>query len=361
MNNSDGNSWTIQRERNPTERRTEPGKPASVPRHREDSRARGPGHQVGRDDGRGRSADKPSDIPAQGWKDILLRVFRGIAEDRILANAAAVAFYSLLAIFPALTALVSIYGLFSDPTTIEQQLEIVSGVLPGGALDIIRDQLHRLVAQPRGTLSVSFVIALLVSLWSANSAIKAMFDALNTVYEEREERSFVKLNAITLTFTIALIGFLILALVAFVAVPVLLNYLPGFIGTVINIARWPLMAVLVAVVLAFVYRYGPSREEPKWRWLTWGSAFAAIGWLAFSAAFSFYAANFGTFNKTYGSLGAVVGFMTWMWLSVVVILIGGKLNAEMEHQTARDTTEGAPKPLGARRAKMADSVGQAQS
>jgi membrane protein len=144
-----------------------------------------------------------------------------------------------------------------------------------------------------------------------------------------------------------MIAFVIFALACIVVVPVALEYLPGFIGFIINIARWPLMLALVTVALACIYRYGPSRDEPKWRWITWGSAFAAIAWLGFSAIFSFYAAKFGSFNKTYGSLGAVIGFMTWMWLSIAVILIGGKVNAEMEHQTARDTTEGAPKPLEA--------------
>ena len=313
------------------------------------------------DDGRGRSAKKPSDIPARGWKDILLRVYRGISDDRILANAAAVTFYALLALFPAVAALVSIYGLFADPASIQQQLNSVSGVLPGGAVDVIRDQLNRLTTQPRGTLGISFFVGLVISLWSANGGIKAMFDALNVVYEEREERSFVKLNAITLAFTVAMIAFVVVAMACIVALPVALAYLPGFIGLVLNIIRWPVMLALIALALAFIYRYGPSREEPKWRWLTWGSAFAALAWLGFSAIFSFYAANFGTFNKTYGSLGAVIGFMTWMWLSVAVILIGGKLNAEMEHQTARDSTQGAPKPMGARRAKMADTVGPAQS
>jgi membrane protein len=313
------------------------------------------------DDGRGRSAEKPSDIPARGWKDILLRVYQGISDDRILANAAAVTFYALLALFPAIAALVSIYGLFADPASIQQHLDSISGVLPGGAVGVIRDQLNRLTAQPRGTLGISFLIGLVISLWSANGGIKAMFDALNVVYEEREERSFIRLNAITLAFTVAMIAFVVIAIACIVALPVALDFLPGFIGLVLNIVRWPLMLVLVALALAFIYRYGPSREEPKWRWLTWGSAFAALAWLGFSAIFSFYAAKFGTFNKTYGSLGAVIGFMTWMWLSVAVILIGGKLNAEMEHQTARDSTQGAPKPMGARSAKMADTVGPAQS
>jgi membrane protein len=318
-------------------------------------------HKAPADDGRGRSAEKPSDIPARGWKDILWRVYAGISDDRILANAAAVTFYALLALFPAIAALVSIYGFFADPASIQQHLDSMSGVLPGGAIDVIRDQLSRLAAQPRGTLGLSFLLGLIISLWSANGGIKALFDALNVVYEEKEKRSFFRLNAVTLAFTVAMIGFLIAALACIVALPVALNYLPGFVGFVLNIVRWPVMLVLVALALACIYRYGPSRDEPKWRWITWGSALAALAWLGFSAVFSFYAGNFGTFNKTYGSLGAVIGFMMWMWLSVAVILVGAKLNAETEHQTARDTTEGLPEPIGARRAKMANTVGQARS
>jgi membrane protein len=339
---------------------TEPGIIESRREQRPDSARHGqPNDDAG--DGRGRTAERPSDIPAVGWKDILWRVYEGISEDRIFANAAAVAFYGLLALFPGVAALVSIYGLFADPATIQQHLDSMSGVLPRGAIDVIRDQLTRLAAEPRSTLGTSFLVTFLISLWSANGGIKALFDALNVVYEERERRSFIKLNAITLAFTLAMIAFVIVALACIVAVPVALSYLPGFVGSILNIARWPLMLVLITVALAFIYRYGPSRDEPRWRWITWGSAFAAVAWLAFSAIFSFYAANFGSFNKTYGSLGGVIGFMIWMWLSVAVILIGGKLNAEIEHQTARDTTEGAPEPIGHRRAKMADTVGAARS
>jgi membrane protein len=314
-----------------------------------------------RDDGRGRLADRPSEIPARGWKDILLRVYNGISEDRILANAAAVTFYALLALFPAMAALVSIYGLFADPGTITKQLDAMQGVLPGGGIDVIRDQLTRLTAQPSGALGIGFVIGLAVSLWSANGGIKALFDALNAVYEEDEKRSFFRLTAVSLGFTAAMIVFVVVAITCVVALPVALQYLPGFIGMILNIARWPVLLVIVAAVLACIYRYGPSRKEPRWRWISWGSAFAAFAWLAASGLFSWYAAHFGTFNKTYGSLGAVIGFMTWMWLSIIVILIGGKLNAEIEHQTARESTEGPEKPLGRRGAKMADTIGPAQS
>jgi membrane protein len=312
---------------------------------------------------RGRLSESPSEIPARGWKDILWRVYDGISEDRILANAAGVTFYALLALFPAIAALVSIYGLFADPAAIVSHLDAISGFAPGGAIDVLRDQLTRLAAQGNTTLGISFLIGLVVSLWSANSGIKALFDALNVVYEEKEERSFIKLNAVTLCFTIATIVFLLIALAGMIAFPVAANYLPlpGVTALILKFAPWPILLVLIALALALIYRYGPSRTEPKWQWVTPGSAFAAIAWLAASALFSWYAASFGNFNKTYGSLGAIIGFMTWMWLSIIVVLVGGKLNAEIEHQTTRESTSGPPKPLGRRGARMADTIGPAHT
>jgi membrane protein len=315
------------------------------------------------DDRHGRSAKSPSEIPARGWKDILLQVWEGISDGRILANAAGVTYYALLALFPGIAALVSIYGLFADPNTIISHLDAIAGFAPGGAIDVVRDQLTRLAAQGSTTLGLSFIVGLLISLWSANSGIKALFDALNVVYEEKERRSFIRLNALTLSFTVAAIAFLLIALVCIVALPVALNYLPapGITGLLLKIARWPILLVFVALGLTLIYRYGPSRSEPRWQWVTWGSVFAAIAWLGASALFSWYAANFGSFNKTYGSLGAIVGFMTWMWLSIIVVLVGAKINAEIEHQTARESTVGSPKPLGKRGAKMADTVGPAMT
>jgi membrane protein len=287
------------------------------------------------EEGRGRSSDTTGEPPARGWKDIGLRLYGSITDDRILANAASVAFYGLLALFPAIAALVSVYGLFADPAAIQQHLADLAGVFPGGAIDVVGDQLKRLTAQPPHALGLGFAVGLLVSLWSANGGIKALFDALNVVYGEKEERGFFHLNAVSLAFTLTVIAFLILALSAIIAVPVALDYLPEFLGGILALARWPVLLLIVAVALAAMYRWGPSRSEPRWRWVSWGSAAAAIAWLALSALFSWYAANFGNFNKTYGSLGAVIGLMLWMWLSVIVILVGGKLNAEMEHQTAR--------------------------
>jgi membrane protein len=312
--------------------------------------------------GPGRSAETPSQIPARGWKDILLRVYHGISENRILLVAAGVTFYSLLAIFPGIAALISIYGLFADPATVASHLDTIASVAPGGAIDVLREQMSRLASQGGTTLGVSFIVSLAISLWTANSGVKAIFDALNIVYGEEEKRSFLKLNAVTLFVTLGIVVFILLTLAAVVALPVALTYipLPGVTALVVRMGRWPVLFALVTLALAVLYKYGPSRTEPRWRWITWGSISAAVVWLAASALFSWYVASFGSYNKTYGSLGAIIGFMTWIWISIIVVLIGAKLNAEMEHQTARESTTGQPKPLGRRGARMADTVGAAQ-
>jgi membrane protein len=271
--------------------------------------------------------------------------------------AAGVTFYSVLALFPAIAALVALYGLFADPTTITSHIESIAGLVPGGAIEIIRDQITRVASQGRTTLGLTFIAGLLASLWSANAGMKSLFDALNLVYNEPEKRSFVWLNIISLTFTVLAIVFALTAMGVMIVVPVVLN---SATEMVLKIGRWPALLIVVSLALAFLYRYGPSREKPQWRWITWGSAFAAITWLVVSILFSWYAENFGSYNKTYGSLGAIIAFMFWIWLSTIVILIGGELNAETEHQTVRDTTTGKPKPMGARGATMADTVGAKQ-
>ncbi len=304
------------------------------------------------DDGHGRLARSPSESPVRSWKDVLFRVYENVTEHRIVALAAGMTFYTLLAIFPALAALVAIYGLFSDPARITGHLEQLQGVMPGGAIDIARDQLTRVSANGTQALGITFLVSLAISLWSANAAMKSLFDTLNVVYREPERRGFIKLNAISLLFTGGAILFALLAIGAVVVLPVLLNYL-GMSEAgdlVLRIGRWPVIFICVALGLALIYRYGPDREEPRWRWISWGGALAAALWLAGSALFSWYAANFGSFNATYGSLGAAIGFMTWIWISAIVILIGAELDAELEHQTLRDTitgTAGRPHPVEA--------------
>jgi len=310
----------------------------------------------------GRFAATPSEIPPRGWKDILWRCYERLSEDRILAIAAGATFYGLLALFPAIAALVAIYGLVADPGTIAQHLDDMTGFVPAGALDVIRDQLTRVTSQGNATLGLAFAFGLAVSLWSANAGVKALIDALNIAYAEREKRGIVRLNALSLTFTFAGILALIVALGAVVVLPLALQYLGLERATawVVTLAKWPLLFAAAALGIAALYRYGPSRNRAKWRWITWGSAFAALGWIAVSVLFSWYAANFGSYNKTYGSLGAVIGFMTWMWMSTIVILLGAELDAETEHQTCRDSTVGPPKPMGERGAVMADTIGPAR-
>jgi membrane protein len=322
-----------------------------------------PERNEARESGRGRSADTPSEIPAPGWKDILVRVYHGISENRILLVAAGVTFYGLLAIFPGVAALVSIYGLFADPASMTDHLDTIASVAPGGAIEVLRDQMTHLASKGGTTLGISFLLGLSISLWTANSGVKAVFDALNIVYQEQEKRGFITLNAVTLAITILAVGFILTSVGVVIALPVVLNYLPiaQLTDVLVKLARWPLMFAAVTLALAVLYRYGPSRTKPRWRWITWGSASAAIVWLGASALFSWYVANFGSYNKTYGSLGAIIGFMTWMWISIIVVLVGAKLNAEMEHQTVRESTAGQAKPLGARGARMADTVGPAQA
>ena len=311
---------------------------------------------------RGRQATTPSEIPSRGWKDILLRVYANISKHRILALAAGMTYYSILAIFPAIAALVAVYGLFSDPSMIARHLDQLGGFLPGGAIDVAREQLTRVTSKGSQSLGLTFLIGLGVSLWSANAAMKSLFDTLNIVHGEEEKRSFIKLNAIALGFTIGGVLFILGALGSIVVLPVILNYVGlSFAGDLLlRVGRWPAMYLILTFALAVIYRYGPSREAPRWRWITWGSAMAALLWLAGSGLFSWYAVNFGKFNQTYGSLGAIIGFMTWLWMSAIVILLGAEIDAEMEHQTARDTTTGKPKPMGFRGARMADTVGAAQ-
>jgi membrane protein len=226
--------------------------------------------------GRGRHAATPSDIPARGWKDILLRVWKNIGEDRVMLVAAGVS-YCLLAIFPAIAALVALYGFFTDPASISSQVDKLSGVMPGGALDVIRTQMNQVASQRASKLGVAFIIGFLVSLWSANAGIKSIFDALNLVYDEPEKRGLIRLNLVSLAFTIAAIVFILVAIAGNAALPS--SQLQGTTALIAQIVRWPILFVIIAVGLAFVFRYGPSRAELQWRWITWGSAFAAIAWI----------------------------------------------------------------------------------
>jgi membrane protein len=312
--------------------------------------------------GRGREAEAPEDVPPRGWRDILWRVIWSIPEDRVLSTAGGVAFFVLLSVFPALATVVSLYGLVADPASIREHLAQLQGVVPAGVLALLGDELTRIAAQRGNTLGLAFLAGLVISFWSANSGVAALFDALNVVYKEREKRGLPRFYGTTLLFTIGGVLFVLAAVAVVVVLPVALGLFGAAAQTerVLRILRWPVLLLAVMFALALVYRFGPSRRVAKWRWVTWGSAVAALLWIGASMLFSWYVSSFDSYNRIYGSLGTGIGFVTWIWLSAVVVLLGAELNAEMEHQTARDTTQGRPKPFGTRGAVVADTVGEAQ-
>ena len=308
--------------------------------------------------GRGRLAPAPTRIPPKGWKDVAWRVFREVNDDKLSSVAGGVTFYSLLAMFPGLGVFVSLYGLFADVGQAREQLIAMSAVLPGSVVQILGDQMTTLAERPSASLSLAFVVSLLLAVWSANAGMKALFDGLNIAYDEKEKRNFFTLTLTTYLFTFGALVFLTVVAGLLVALPLAFKFMgmEDLWGLWAPL-RWLILLAIGAAAFSVVYRYAPCRERARWRWVTPGGVFAAGFWLVGSLGFSWYVNNVANYDATYGSLGAVIGFMMWIWFSVMVILIGGELNAEIEHQTARDSTTGAEEPLGQRGAAMADTVG----
>lgn len=285
-------------------------------------------------------ARNPLEISARGWRKILRRTVTEFSADQIPTVAAGVTFFGLLALFPALGAFVSLYGLFADLTGARRQISALAGLLPSGAVSVLEAQIQLLTQTNHGRLGLTFVVSLLFSLWSSNAGIKALIGGLNIAYEQREHRGFFRLNLVSLSFTIGAVLFAVAGVAAIAAVPDILSRLglASLIG--VSALRWPVLLLAVFALLSLLYRYGPSRPGARWRWITPGSSLAAGGWIGMSLCFSWYVANFGHYNRTYGALGAVVGFMTWIWLSLIVVLLGAELNAEIESQTSIDMVHG---------------------
>jgi membrane protein len=268
----------------------------------------------------------------RGWREIMRILYGHVSEHRITAIAAGVTYFALLAMFPFIGAIVAVYGLFGDIAALSSQMDQLAEFLPGGAIEVIGDQLKRAAEGGKGTLGIAFLVSLAISLWSANAGVKALFDALNIVYDTKETRGFVALNAESLAFTVGTAAFLLLAMSLVVALPPVLGNLGLAAGSewAVTVLRWPILLIGIILGLAFIYRFGPCRENAQWHWITVGSAVTSLIWIAFSMGFSYYAANFGSYNQTYGSLGAMIGFMTWMWLSAMVVLAGAEIDAVLE-------------------------------
>lgn len=311
---------------------------------------------------RGRGAETPMEIPAKGWKDILFRVKDEIATDHVSLVAAGVAFYALLAIFPAVTALMALAGLVIEPAQVTQQLDALTDFIPEEAATIILDQAVAVTGSEETGLGWAFLIGLSLALYSASKGVGSLMEGLNVAYDEDETRGFIKRLAWTLGLTLMLVGVLLLGMAATLAVPAIVNFfaLPDWFETLMTYGSWVLLAVLTILALGVLYRYGPARDNAEWKWLTPGSVIACILWIAASIGFSIYVSNFGSYNESFGSMAGAIILLMWLWISAFIVLLGAELNSEIEAQTRHDTTVGPDEPMGQRGAEKADNLGKAK-
>jgi membrane protein len=304
----------------------------------------------------GRDATTPSEIPARGLRDVAFRVKHEIDDDHTVLSAAGAAFFGFLAVIPALAAVVSILGLLTSPSEAAERADSLFASLPSEAQELLTAQLESVAGRADTTLSLSLVVSVLLSLWSASSGMGHLIEAVNVTYDEHDDRGWIRNKALSLAFTVGAIAFVLFALGGIAALPAVLDRLdlPGWL----QLVYWPVLLAGFAVGLAVLYRYAPDRDEPEWRWVSWGSAIAVVVWLLGSIAFRVYAAGFADYDESYGSLGAVVVLLLWLHLTAFVVLLGAQINAELEHQTAHDSTVGRDRPLGERDAEMADTIGR---
>jgi membrane protein len=308
---------------------------------------------------RGRTAREPEQIPAAGWWDIIVRVYKDVGRDNISLVAGGLAMYAVLSVFPALAAAVSLYGLLFTPADVIKQMNAFAGILPPGVWDIFNNQLQDIARRESSTLTVGVVLGVIVALTSARSGMAALMQAANIAYQEREKRGLFRQVWTSVVFTLAGLLAFILMLLLGVAIPLVFKAFAAsdWVQDTVAILRWVLLWAFAVVGLAATYRLAPARERARWRWVTWGSVFAATLWIAGSILFAFYVGTFGSYAKTYGALGGVIVLVMWFYLSSYVVVLGAEINAEMERQTTRDTTDGPELPLGQRGAYAADTVG----
>jgi membrane protein len=302
------------------------------------------------------NVDSPFDIRPRAWRKICVCVFRRIMADNVGVLAGGVAFYGFLSIFPAIAGALMVWGLFADGDTLVSQIQTLRAVAPQEIFDLISTQMIRISTQSPEHLRIGAIVTLLVALWSASRGAAALMGALNMAYHERETRGFLHVNLLALGFTLAGVLFVLLSLAVIAAVPPILEslFLGAFLDALIRMARWLILIGVFFAASAAVFRFAPSREHARWRWILPGALAASLMWLAASVIFSSFLTNFNAYNATFGSLGAVAALLMWFWLSAYAICMGAELNAQLELFTTRDTTEGAPKSPGHRGAYVAD-------
>lgn len=298
-------------------------------------------------------------MPPRGWKDIASRVKASVKRDRVPLASAGVAFYAMLALFPTLTAFLSLYGLFADPVQVETQLDLLVTALPGAAAELVAEQVDAIIATDSDALTIGLAVSVLVALWTASTGAHGLMEALTLASGETETRGFVKRRAVAVGLTLAGMAFFAAAVAVVVVAPPVLQAagLGAATELIVRVLRWAAMVVVLLSALALIYRSAPDRSRPRWRWVSPGSLAAAALWIVGSMAFSFYVANFGSYNETYGALGAFIVLLLWLFLSAFVVLLGAEINSEFEHPTHADSTSGEPAPQGQRSASVADDVG----
>jgi membrane protein len=312
-------------------------------------------------DARGRDAEKPSEIPAAGWKDVAVRVKNAVQEDHTVLAASGVAFWGLLSLIPALAALVSILGLVTSPEDAARRAEDLFGGLPAAAQDLLAEQLESIAGSADSSLTTGLVVSVALALWTASAAVGHLVSAVNVAYDEHDDRNFFVKKGLALGLTLGAILFLAFAVVGLAALPPILDAtgLPSSWRTALQLIYWPVLAIGFVVGLAVLYRVGPDRSSPRWKWVSWGAVSALALWIVASVAFRIYTANFASYNETYGSLAAVIVLMLWLLITALAVLIGAEINSEIEHQTAVDSTVEPDRPIGERDAVVADTVGEA--
>lgn len=304
----------------------------------------------------GEQATRPQEIPKRGWFQIAKRGWSEAKADQVPLLAAGVAFYAFLSLFPALMALVLIYGLVADPAQIAHQANQLTGAFPGQVRQLITNQLTMVSTHNKGA-GIGVIASILIALWSASGGTSNLITAISTAYDEEETRSFIKKRALALGLTLAAIVFMIIVLFLVAALPAVLQLFNNVVVRfLLQVVRWALLVVLIAVALAILYRVAPDRDAPKMKWVSVGAMIATLLWVIASVGFSVYVANFGNYAKTYGTLAGIVVLLFWLWITSYAILLGAEINAESEQQTIADTTRGEPQPLGQREAVKADSV-----